>query len=344
MVIKNSAIRHDRTRGGRSMYPGSRYLRQLAARVSNPSRSNSVSTNGADASACQAQKQRHHQQQQNSAGAGLSPLSNTGSAGLYIEADCDAITEYSAASTPGEGTVVGVTETGALLIGPNGLDAGGGVFIDPAVLEGDILDSGLEPPSTPSALVSSPCAVLTRACGPTRAAVSTGKRLQPTPAVQATASASLKRLRASSGTMGYSSGAFVTNGSSATGLDVNASGLLGHRIFTASSASVISTPVAITALASGGRASSTDVLHSSQVQATSLMTAEWGESNPLSLVPGNGISGISNTQSFTGQGDTTYSDATEVGISSPPRSVSVSPSSGYRSRKTELPKVSVLFF
>lgn len=100
--MRIEAIRSDRTRGGRSMYPGSRYLRQIAARVGAGRSNGGADTNSTDPSSVL--------------------LNNRGGA--------DEQEQLSRA-------ILGLTGVHHTL-GPDGLpssmDAGGGVYLDPAVL------------------------------------------------------------------------------------------------------------------------------------------------------------------------------------------------------------------
>ncbi|CAH8498001.1 unnamed protein product [Schistosoma intercalatum] len=122
--MRIEAIRSDRTRGGRSMYPGSRYLRQIAARVSG--------THSAP-------------------GLGLS-----NSAMEFSTSDLDGsmlrgLTDQSIMSDDADQLSCSVVGLAAHTLGPDGLpaseDAGGGVYLDPGVLgthdnDDEEIDSG----------------------------------------------------------------------------------------------------------------------------------------------------------------------------------------------------------
>ncbi|KAH8859786.1 Nuclear hormone receptor FTZ-F1 beta, partial [Schistosoma japonicum] len=105
------AIRSDRTRGGRSMYPGSRYLRQIAARVSG-ARSNS--------------------------GLGISSSSIEFSTSDIDGNMLGGLTDQSMMSDDADQLSCSVVGLAAHTLGPDGLpaseDAGGGVYLDPGVL------------------------------------------------------------------------------------------------------------------------------------------------------------------------------------------------------------------
>ncbi|CAH8484407.1 unnamed protein product [Schistosoma turkestanicum] len=109
--MRIEAIRSDRTRGGRSMYPGSRYLRQIAARVSG-----ARSTSG---------------------------LGISGSSMEFSASDIDGnmlggLTDQSIMSDDADQLSCSVVGLAAHTLGPDGLpaseDAGGGVYLDPGVL------------------------------------------------------------------------------------------------------------------------------------------------------------------------------------------------------------------
>uniref|UniRef100_A0A5K4F946 FTZ-F1 nuclear receptor-like protein n=1 Tax=Schistosoma mansoni TaxID=6183 RepID=A0A5K4F946_SCHMA len=109
--MRIEAIRSDRTRGGRSMYPGSRYLRQIAARVSG-----NRSTSG---------------------------LAISSSCMEFSTSDLDGnmlggLTDQSIMSDDADQLSCSVVGLAAHTLGPDGLpaseDAGGGVYLDPGVL------------------------------------------------------------------------------------------------------------------------------------------------------------------------------------------------------------------
>ncbi|KAH8859785.1 Nuclear hormone receptor FTZ-F1 beta, partial [Schistosoma japonicum] len=110
-ISANAAIRSDRTRGGRSMYPGSRYLRQIAARVSG-ARSNS--------------------------GLGISSSSIEFSTSDIDGNMLGGLTDQSMMSDDADQLSCSVVGLAAHTLGPDGLpaseDAGGGVYLDPGVL------------------------------------------------------------------------------------------------------------------------------------------------------------------------------------------------------------------
>nr|VZH99196.1 unnamed protein product [Spirometra erinaceieuropaei] len=105
--MRMEAIRSDRTRGGRSMYPGSRYLRQLAARASGTPGDRKPTTL-----------------------ATLAPLPSSGAP------SGDSINMGVGSSSASSLQMVPMT------LGPNGLpaseDVGGGVYLDPAVLDDSV--------------------------------------------------------------------------------------------------------------------------------------------------------------------------------------------------------------
>ncbi|KAH8859784.1 Nuclear hormone receptor FTZ-F1 beta, partial [Schistosoma japonicum] len=109
--MRIEAIRSDRTRGGRSMYPGSRYLRQIAARVSG-ARSNS--------------------------GLGISSSSIEFSTSDIDGNMLGGLTDQSMMSDDADQLSCSVVGLAAHTLGPDGLpaseDAGGGVYLDPGVL------------------------------------------------------------------------------------------------------------------------------------------------------------------------------------------------------------------
>lgn len=121
------AIRSDRTRGGRSMYPGSRYLRQLAARASGGSevKCDLKGTSTANASNLSA----------------IAPLpstaivSTTGSSGNESFSKIDGLHIMSLGVGSGVAYEIPASE-----------DVGGGVYLDPAVLE----DTGGSGPTSSS--------------------------------------------------------------------------------------------------------------------------------------------------------------------------------------------------
>ncbi|CAH8841651.1 unnamed protein product [Trichobilharzia szidati] len=122
--MRIEAIRSDRTRGGRSMYPGSRYLRQIAARVSG-TRSNS--------------------------GLGISNSSMDFSASDMDGNMLGGLADQSLMSDDGDQLSCSVVGLAAHNLGPDGLpaseDAGGGVYLDPGVLgthdnDDEEIDSG----------------------------------------------------------------------------------------------------------------------------------------------------------------------------------------------------------
>ncbi|KAM3185325.1 hypothetical protein ACTXT7_006628 [Hymenolepis weldensis] len=135
--MRMEAIRTDRTRGGRSMYPGSRYLRQLAARASGSASDLKVDVKSTISAATSASLPN------------IAPLPNNSISGAGI-------TSTTAASTTGSFQSFGKLEAGPgsvhiMSIGgnvtatyeiPASEDVGGGVYLDPAVLEDPAGGSG----------------------------------------------------------------------------------------------------------------------------------------------------------------------------------------------------------
>ncbi|CAH8499479.1 unnamed protein product [Heterobilharzia americana] len=122
--MRIEAIRSDRTRGGRSMYPGSRYLRQIAARVSGG---------------------------RSSTGLGISNSSMEFSASDIDGNMLSGLTDQSLMSDDADQLSCSVVGLAAHTLGPDGLpaseDAGGGVYLDPGVLgthdnDDEEIDSG----------------------------------------------------------------------------------------------------------------------------------------------------------------------------------------------------------
>ncbi|VDO12052.1 unnamed protein product [Rodentolepis nana] len=123
------AIRTDRTRGGRSMYPGSRYLRQLAARASGSASDLKGDAKSTISSATSASLPNIAPLPNNSSGTGITSTTAVSASGSFPS--------FGKLET-GPGSVhimsIGGNVTATYEI-PASEDVGGGVYLDPAVLE-----------------------------------------------------------------------------------------------------------------------------------------------------------------------------------------------------------------
>ncbi|KAM7541587.1 hypothetical protein Aperf_G00000030728 [Anoplocephala perfoliata] len=118
--MRMEAIRSDRTRGGRSMYPGSRYLRQLAARASGSGNELKVDVKATTTSVA------------SSSLPSIAPLPNS----TAVTSAAGATTSESFNKLEGVHIMsLGVGSGGVAYEIPSSEDVGGGVYLDPAVLE-----------------------------------------------------------------------------------------------------------------------------------------------------------------------------------------------------------------